>query len=460
MIKEEKLRLLKVLHFVLTISIFVGGYVLFYGAGLNFNLHIKADLLLFSVYSVLLFLFLRIYCGYGIGSYSITDLCFSQSIAQLISIFTTYFMLAFRFMKLLNPLPLFGVLFCQVLINVIWTKFTNHFYFAGYKRNKVVLIYTEQSSKRRISEIKDFALKYEIVKELKGHLSFEHIISELNGIECIFVSGVDATLRNELAKYCVKNDIVGYFAPHIGDVIMLGAKHETHTSVPFLLVKQSSPTPEYLLVKRAFDILVSLIAIVLFSPLMLITGIMIKLYDGGPVFYKQVRLTIDRKEFKIVKFRSMRVDAERDGIARLSTENDNRITPIGRVIRAIRFDELPQLFNILKGDMTIVGPRPERPEIAEQYEEYMPEFALRLQVKAGLTGFAQVYGKYNTDPYDKLQFDLMYINKMGVIEDLRLMFMTVKTLFTKESTSGVTQGAITAHDIDCRGNADESVNAH
>lgn len=146
----------------------------------------------------------------------------------------------------------------------------------------------------------------------------------------------------------------------------------------------------------------------------------------------------------------MRVDAEKDGVARLASENDDRITPVGKFIRACRLDELPQLINILRGDMSIVGPRPERPEIAEQYEKEMPAFSLRLQVKAGLTGFAQVYGKYNTTPYDKLQMDLMYVNKMSVTEDLRLMFATLRILFIPDSTEGIADGTTTAMRIESR----------
>lgn len=160
---------------------------------------------------------------------------------------------------------------------------------------------------------------------------------------------------------------------------------------------------------------------------MLVTAIAIK-SDGGPALYKQKRLTKDGKEFNVLKFRSMRVDAEKDGVARLSTgDKDDRITPVGKVIRKIRFDELPQLFNILRGDMSIVGPRPERPEIARQYEEEMPEFRLRLQAKAGLTGYAQVYGKYNTTPYDKLLMDLTYIGTPSLWEDFKICLATVKS---------------------------------
>ena len=179
---------------------------------------------------------------------------------------------------------------------------------------------------------------------------------------------------------------------------------------------------------------------------MLVTAILIR-RDGGPVFYRQRRLTKDGKIFSILKFRSMRVDAEKDGVARLSTgENDDRVTSVGRVIRSLRIDEIPQLFNILGGSMSFVGPRPERPEIAKQYEKDLPEFNLRLQAKAGLTGLAQVYGKYNTDPYDKLQMDLMYIANPGIAQDLRLVFATIKILFMKESTEGVAAGQTTALD--------------
>ena len=182
---------------------------------------------------------------------------------------------------------------------------------------------------------------------------------------------------------------------------------------------------------------------------MLITALAIKLYDHGPVFYRQTRLTKDGRHFKIIKFRSMRVDAEKDGVARLSSgDKDDRITPIGRIVRKCRLDELPQLFNILCGDMSVVGPRPERPEIAEQYYKTMPDFQLRLQVKAGLTGYAQVYGKYNTDPYEKLEFDLLYINNMGFLTDIRLIFATIGILFQAESTEGISEGAVTAMDYE------------
>ena len=270
-------------------------------------------------------------------------------------------------------------------------------------------------------------------------------LSVLDDVEVVFLNDVRSIDRNEILKYCVERDIEVYMTPRIGDTIMSSARSIHMFHLPMLLVERYRPSPLYLFAKRCFDIFASLVAITVFSPVLLVTAIAIKLNDGGPVFYTQERLTKNAKRFKIYKFRSMRVDAEKDGVARLSTgDQDDRITSVGRFIRKVRIDELPQLFNILKGDLSVVGPRPERPEIAAQYEKDMPEFRLRLQAKAGLTGYAQVYGKYNTRPYDKLKMDLIYISHPSVVEDLRICFATVKILFMPESTEGFTEEQHTA----------------
>ena len=269
--------------------------------------------------------------------------------------------------------------------------------------------------------------------------------SALQDVQTVFLCGIHSQARNQILKFCVDRGITAYVVPRIGDILMSGSKRVYLFHLPFLRVDRYDPTPEYLLVKRIFDVVVSLTALVVLSPVMLLTAAAIKLTDGGPVFYRQKRLTKNRREFDVLKFRSMRQDAEKDGVARLSTgEHDPRITPVGRVIRRFRIDELPQLFNILQGSMSIVGPRPERPEIAAEYEKELPEFALRLQAKAGLTGYAQVYVKNNTTPYNKLLMDLMYIAHPSFFEDLRIVFATIKILFLPESTEGVEEGRETA----------------
>ena len=189
-------------------------------------------------------------------------------------------------------------------------------------------------------------------------------------------------------------------------------------------------------VKRAFDLFVSIMAVILLSPVFIIVPVLIKLEDGGPVFYRQKRVTKNGKVFEILKFRSMIVNAEEAGVSVPATENDPRITRTGRFIRACRIDELPQLFNILGGSMSIVGPRPERVEHVEKYKSEIPEFAFREKVKGGLTGYAQIFGKYNTSPYDKIRLDLIYIENYSFLFDLKLIILTIRILFQKESTEG------------------------
>ena len=195
--------------------------------------------------------------------------------------------------------------------------------------------------------------------------------------------------------------------------------------------------------KRGIDFILAVFCLVIFSPLMVFCAVAIRREDGLPVIYSQERIGRHGKPFMIYKFRSMTTHSE-DAGARLAAKGDARITPVGRVIRAIHFDELPQLFNILKGEMSVVGPRPERQIIADQYTEEIPEFVLRLKVKAGLTGYAQVYGKYNTTPYDKLKLDLTYIENYSVWMDIKILFLTFKILFQKENTEGVDQDQTTA----------------
>ena len=223
---------------------------------------------------------------------------------------------------------------------------------------------------------------------------------------------------------------------------------------PFMLSKGYTLSVDQLFAKRVLDILLVLPVLVIAAPVMLLTAVVIWLYDRGPVLYKQTRVTRHDREFKIYKFRSMVVNAESDGLAKLAKENDDRITPVGRFIRATRIDELPQLFNILKGDMSFVGPRPERPEIIEEYCKEIPEFKFRTRVKAGLTGYAQVYGKYNTTPYDKLKLDLLYISSYSMWTDIKLILMTVKIVLKKEATEGVDDAWITAFKEDDKENKD------
>ncbi|MBQ9761790.1 MAG: exopolysaccharide biosynthesis polyprenyl glycosylphosphotransferase [Oscillospiraceae bacterium] len=439
-LKGSVIRVSKFLHYLLTIGSFAG--YCWFARPTEGMAQFAAAVLIYAV----IFLFsVRTYSAYNIGMSRVHMLVYSQTLCDLLTAAVLYATQTLLRGGFFSPLPLLGLLALQLLLNCLWALGTNALYFGLNKPKRTVIIYRSETDLRRLDELYLHHQKFQVTRTIACTSSEIHpLLKELEGFEAVFVTGIDASLRNGIAKYCVEKNIRCYITPRVGDVLMMGSKHQELFSVPVFRVMRAEPQLEYLMVKRLFDILCSLLGIILLSPFMLLTALMIKLYDRGPVIYKQVRLTKDGREFKILKFRSMRVDAEKDGVARLSTANDDRITPVGKFIRAIRFDELPQLFNILKGDMTIVGPRPERPEIARQYEQQTPAFALRLQVKAGLTGLAQVYGKYNTDPYDKLRMDLMYINRMSLLYDIQLMLATVKVLFMKESTSGIADGQTTA----------------
>lgn len=286
--------------------------------------------------------------------------------------------------------------------------------------------------------------KYIIADKISEDEPIEVISEKMNGYDAVLLNDVESTHENRILKECYNQRKRVYFTPKISDILVKNAEELHLFDTPIYLCRNLGLTVTQKFLKRAGDIILSSIGIVLASPIMLIAALVIRLYDGGPAIYKQTRLTLNDKPFKIMKFRSMIVDAEKDGRARLSTENDDRITPVGKFIRATRIDELPQLFNIFKGEMSMVGPRPERPEIIEEYVKEIPEFAYRTRVKAGLTGYAQVYGKYNTTNLDKLKLDMIYVERGSILLDLKLILLTIKIIFIKDATEGLEEGETTA----------------
>lgn len=447
-INDIKVFALKLTHYVISIFVFFFfwllfryGKITFQGYGFRYNYYVAI------VYAVILLLFNRTYNAYLLGYLRVRLLIFHQFLAQLFSVAIIWVGATIAWRQFHAPWMLLIALAIQFIIDIIWSLMANSIYYKINLAKRTVLIYRKDIDKVRFGSIKGTPTEniYKIVKEIQFNGDFVDLRDQLAGYEAIFVAGVNSHCRNGILKYCKEEGIPGFFLPHVGDVIMQEATHIQSFASPVLYVNRKSLNVEYAIIKRAFDIVASLLGIIVLSPIMLITALCIKIYDGGPALYKQVRITKNGREFNVLKFRSMSVDAEKDGVARLSTgDSDSRITPIGKVIRKCRADEIPQLFNILAGSMSIVGPRPERPEIAEQYYKTMPDFQLRLQVRAGLTGYAQVYGRYNTDPYQKLEFDLLYIRNMNVLTDIRLMFATISILFMKDSTEGVKEGQSTA----------------
>ena len=268
--------------------------------------------------------------------------------------------------------------------SVLWVFAVDFVYYKIHATKRTVVVFNNVDSYVSLKGIRKLERRFKVIRTLNSEkTSLEELFSIMENADAVFLCGVPSDYRNEAVKYCIANGKVAYIKPKISDTIIRGGKTIQLMNIPVYRCKRSEGNLVYLFIKRLADIVLSLAGIIILSPLFLLVALAIRLDDGGPVFYKQTRLTIGGKEFKIIKFRSMRVDAEKDGVARLAGEDDDRITKVGRFIRMLRLDELPQIFNILSGSMSIVGPRPERPEIAKEYEEHIPEFSLRLQVKAG-----------------------------------------------------------------------------
>lgn len=406
----------------------------------------NGHILVLAIYAALLIMFSSMYGGMKLSYYRNTEVIFSMIFSTLVTNVLTYAQASLMCLKLLPVQMFFQMTVVQLVGVALWIVAANWILRRIFMPRGLLLVHGNRPIEdilRKFSSRKD---KYIIRKCINSKDGEEKICKEIesgdyDGVVLWDISAVD---RNFYLKYCYGKSIRVYTMPKITDVILKGSEQLHLFDTPILLTREYSLTVEQRFFKRLIDLVCSLLLFVVTSPIMLITAIVIKCYDGGPVLYKQTRCTLRQREFQILKFRSMRVDAEKDGVARLASKGDSRITPVGSFIRKVRIDELPQLINIIRGEMSFIGPRPERPEIIEKYLEVMPEFAFRTKVKAGLAGYAQVYGKYNTTPYDKLKLDLFYIENYSVWLDIKLMLLTLKILFTPDSTEGVELEQITA----------------
>ena len=438
------IRIARLINIVLMVAPFVIAWYSRYADLLWVRFEMRGHWLVIALYVFLYYLIGKIYDAFKMSYFTRGEMIYNQ-VLSLLEVNVIMYIVAWLLIRHIpNPLPVIIVFAIQIGVAVLWAIFAQKWYYTVFPANKTVVVWDMRKGITKLIEEYHLERKYKVV----ANASIDECIADLSMLDdadTVFLIGVHSHDRNVVAKYCLMHGIEAYLVPRIGDLIIASASRKNLFHMLLLKVERFNPTLEYVILKRIADIKLSFIAIIILSPIMLITAICIKHEDHGPVLYKQVRLTKDGKRFEIYKFRSMRTDAEKDGVARLSTgDNDDRITKVGHFIRKVRIDELPQLFNILKGDLTIVGPRPERPEIMAEYERTLPEYALRLQMKAGLTGYAQVYGKYNTEPYDKLLMDLMYIANASVFEDIRIIFATVKILFMPESTEGINENQTNA----------------
>ena len=397
-----------------------------------------------ALYGMLLYFFSRMYGALRIGQLRRIEVLLSHFLAAFMANAVIYIVICLLAFRLVNPGGIFLMQILDCVIASVWTIFASEIYTRIFPPWKILLIYGDRPATDLVYKVEERRDKYAIYGAININEGISAIAEKVKDYQAVILGDVPVAQRNEVLKYCFGKGIRAYVIPKISDIILMGADRIHIFDTPFMLAKGYAMTFDQRFWKRFLDLIITVPLFILASPFMLLTAVAIKLYDRGPVLYHQTRCTKDEKEFEIFKFRSMVVDAEQDGEAVLARENDERITPVGRFIRRTRLDELPQLYNVICGDMSLVGPRPERPKIIAQYKEEMPEFAFRTRVKAGVTGFAQIYGKYNTIPYDKLKLDLFYIENYSVWMDLKLILMTVKTIFKKEATEGIRENQVTA----------------
>ena len=389
----------------------------------------RGNWVLIAIYCLLVWLFFRAYGGFKLGYLKKTDMLYSQMISMICVNTVSYFLISLIGRLFMAVSPVIVMSCADMGVIALWTLLAGRLYFMIYPPRKLVIIYGSHQAAALVLKMSQRVDKYMICESISITEPAEKVRELIMKYEGAIICDIPAEQRNDYLKFCFEHSKRAYIAPKISDIIIRGADDIRLFDTPLMLCRNYGLDFEQQLIKRTFDIIFSLIALVPAAPFMILAAAAVKLYDRGPVFYKQKRLTLHGKEFYVYKFRSMIVDAEKDGKARLATEEDERITPVGKILRKFRVDEFPQLLNILKGDMSVVGPRPERPELTEEYKKEMPEFGFRLKVKAGLTGYAQVTGAYDTTPYDKLKMDLMYIENYSIRLDLQIILMTIKTMF-------------------------------
>lgn len=425
---------LKTLVVITLTTVFIGVWQNYYRESHFVN---RGNYVVVFAYVAILLVFGIVYEGFKVGILRMHELSYSLSLATFFTNFFTYVELCLIARKVLNPIPIAVLFVVQVLIIIVMMYALGHVYFTLYKPRKILAIFTPENRNDIIKKISLIKERFALGKGITVDRDINEIKTEIDKHEAILICDFDPVLKAEILKYCYANNKRIYLLPSSADAILNGSYPVQVFDTPVLFLHNGGLSMEQRFVKRTFDIILSGIGIIIASPIMLAVAIGIKLTSPGPIIFKQQRITRGQKLFSIYKFRSMKVSTDTE--VKKTTVDDDRVTLIGKVIRPLRIDELPQLFNILFGDMSIVGPRPEMIELVEDYSAKLPEFNLRHKVKAGLTGYAQIYGKYNTTPQNKLNMDLYYIEHYSFLQDIKLIVMTLKILFMRESTEGFTE---------------------
>ena len=390
-----------------------------------------------STYAIILILLSGTYGSYDIGKKKDKDILLSLTISGIITDLITYFELTIMktneannaTFKIENVGILFSVMIIQFFIHLIFIKLGNTFYFWLNDPEKCLVISSDNNVGKVVAALSDLSRRYAVYDVVNS--DDPKLMDKIVQADTVVMYEVPVDVRKDVIDWCYQNLKNIYYNPNVADILEHNSQQMIMDDISFYAWQFHLISWEQRIVKRIMDIVISTIMLALFSPVLLISAVCIKKNDGGKVLFRQKRATANGKVFEIYKFRTMRENVENRSVIR----DDDRITPVGRILRKYRIDELPQLLNIVKGDMSLVGPRPEMLENVKDYEKELPEFRYRLRMKAGLTGYAQIFGKYNTSSKDKLMLDLMYIENYSLIRDIQLLFQTVMVIFKAEEST-------------------------
>ena len=432
--KTLKLTLLALGLLLLCVA-FYQVWVRWYNPYIRLPFYRRGNYMFTLMYAAILVVCVLVLRGQELGEAHLTEIIVSQCIALTMTTVIVYFPMSLLQYELLRPWPLLLLMVGQWMLICVWNLIANRVYNRLVPAQRLLLVWDGKSGRKIAEKLNRYPNRFKVAGSVEVGEGKSEIRKQVKEYDGVLLSVQDDEWRSWVVRLCFKKDKRLFLAPTLTDVIVNQAKAMHPIDTPLLCSTDHRLTVEERALKRVMDVVVSALALAVLSPVFVLVAVWIKLDDGGPVFFRQERLTRDGEIFRICKFRSMVVDAGREG-PRMATEHDERITRAGHFLRKTRLDELPQLLNVLKGDMSLVGPRPECQSIAKEYEKKLPEFAYRLKVKAGITGYAQVYGDYGTHPADKLMMDIMYIERSSIVVDISILLLTVRALFMTEKTRG------------------------
>lgn len=416
------------------LGFYIGFMIRFRGS--NFVDYLQPYTELIPWISLITLIFFQVYGVFKCGDKSLLETIYSAFLSlifiDIVTMALTFFNRGFSF-----PRSIFAIAFVlQFVFLIVWKSIIIKIYNRLNKPKSAIIIGHKEEAEEIARKLMSTSLRAFEIKYICGEVDV-NINKMIEGVESVIIGPkLDGKVKQSIISYCIGAGKIVFIVPELFEIALFNAKLTQFDDVPAFCIENLQLSLEQRIVKRIFDLVVAIIGIVLSSPIMLLAYLGIKIYDRGPAIFAQERVTRGNKIFKLYKFRTMVVNAEKHTGPVLATDKDPRITRLGALMRSTRIDELPQLFNVLFGHMSVVGPRPERQYFIDQFKQYIPDFGYRLAVKAGVTGLAQVLGKYTTTPEDKLRYDLLYIRNYSFLLDLRIVMQTIKTVFMKTSSQG------------------------